>query len=186
MGSSSARLRARVLWGSGILLRVRTGVDVHNFLVALDVPHEVVSARGRLRSPERLAAVLDLPLGEVGKVVIYEGEAGPVAAVVPAGREPELDRVRAETGQPGLERASHDRASDLTGYLAESIPPAGLPPGFTLIVDRALDRDDVLYFAGGEPRAVLKIRGKDLIKATGAKVASIATRGRTRATGRAG
>jgi prolyl-tRNA editing enzyme YbaK/EbsC (Cys-tRNA(Pro) deacylase) len=153
---------------------VRTSVDVHNYLVEREAPHEVFSARGRLRSPERIAAVLDLPPGEVGKVVVYEGPGGPVAAVVPSGKEPDPARVRRAAGQPGAEQVSGDRASELTGYLPESIPPAGLPGDFMVILDRSLDRDAVLYFPGGEARAVLKIRGKDLVRATSAKVAPIA------------
>jgi prolyl-tRNA editing enzyme YbaK/EbsC (Cys-tRNA(Pro) deacylase) len=152
---------------------VRTSVDVHNFLIEREVPHEVFSARGRLRTPERLAAVLDLPLEEVGKVVVFDGRKGPVVALVPAGTEPDVAKVRKATGKGDLAQASDERASQLTEYLAESTPPAGLPDGFSVVVDRSLDRDTVLYFPGGEARSVLKIRGKDLIKATRARVASI-------------
>lgn len=152
---------------------MRTSVDVHNFLIEREVPHEVFSARGRLRTPERLAAVLDLPLEEVGKVVVFDGRKGPVVAVVPAGTQPDAAKVRKATGKGDLSQASDERASELTGYLAESTPPAGLPDEFSVVLDRSLDRDAVLYFPGGEARSVLKIRGKDLVKATRAKVASI-------------
>jgi prolyl-tRNA editing enzyme YbaK/EbsC (Cys-tRNA(Pro) deacylase) len=153
-------------------------VDVHNYLIEREIPHELFPARGRLRSPELLAAVLDLPPGEVGKVVVFEGHQGPIAAVVPSGHEPDSQRVRRVSGQPDIELVTDIRASELTGYLPESVPPAGLPDSFTVILDRALNRDRVLYFAGGEARSVLKIRGKDLVRATNAKVASIAARTR--------
>jgi prolyl-tRNA editing enzyme YbaK/EbsC (Cys-tRNA(Pro) deacylase) len=112
----------------------------------------------------------------VGKVVVYEGQEGPVAAVVPSGHQPDPQRVRRASGQADIEPVTDDRASELTGYLPESLPPAGLPDTFTVILDRALNRDRVLYFAGGEARSVLKIRGKDLVRATNATVASIASR----------
>ena len=156
---------------------MRTSVDVHNFLVERDVPHEVFPVRGRLRSPERLAAVLELPPEEVGKVIVFEGSAGAVAAVVPAGRTPDTKMVRKAADRHDLEPAADDRATALTEYLPESLPPVGLPDGVLLILDRSLARDDVLYFAGGEARAVLKIRGKDLVRATRAKVARIAVGG---------
>jgi Cys-tRNA(Pro)/Cys-tRNA(Cys) deacylase len=156
---------------------VRTSVDVHNFLIEREVPHEVFSARGRLRTPERLAAVLDLPLDEVGKVIVFEGPEGAVAAVVPAGTAPDVGKVRRAAGDRELALASDERASELTEYLAESIPPVGLPNGFGLVMDRSLDRDTVLYFSGGEARSVLKIRGRDLVKAARAKVASILAHG---------
>ena len=60
------------------------------------------------------------------------------------------------------------------GQDIESMPPVGLPNEFAVILDRALAGDSVLYFTGGEARAVLKIRGKDLARATRAKVARIA------------
>jgi prolyl-tRNA editing enzyme YbaK/EbsC (Cys-tRNA(Pro) deacylase) len=156
---------------------VRTSVDVHNFLIEREVPHEVFSARGRLRTPERLAAVLDLPQDEVGKVIVFEGSDSAVAAVVPAGTTPDVAKVRRAAGDRELTPASDERASELTEYLAESIPPVGLPNGFDIVVDRSLDRDTVLYFSGGEARSVLKIRGRDLVKAARAKVASILARG---------
>jgi prolyl-tRNA editing enzyme YbaK/EbsC (Cys-tRNA(Pro) deacylase) len=152
---------------------VRGSVDVHNFLVERDVPHEVLPVSGRLRSAERLAALLELPLDDVGKVVVFEGRSGGVAAVVPAGSTPDTDRVRKALDRADLEPATSDRAAELTGYLAESMPPVGLPSEFTLVLDRSLARDSVLYFPGGEARSVLKIRGKDLARSTKAKVARI-------------
>jgi len=159
---------------------VRTSVDVHTFLIERDVPHEVFLTTGRLRSPEQLAAVLDLPQSEVGRVVVYDSPAGrPVAAVVPVGAVPDLDAVRRTLGTGPLRPASDSRASELSGYLAESIPPAGLPVPFRVVIDSSFDRDAVLYFPGGEVRSVLKVRGTDLVQATGAAVAAISAPPRT-------
>src|SRR5438270_220178 len=55
---------------------MRTSVDVHNFLIERDVPHEVFLARGRLRSADRIVAVLDLSPTGLGGVVVRQGEAG--------------------------------------------------------------------------------------------------------------
>jgi prolyl-tRNA editing enzyme YbaK/EbsC (Cys-tRNA(Pro) deacylase) len=153
---------------------VRTSVDVTNFLTERGVPHEVFRTRGRLRSAEWLADVLDLRREEVGKVILLEGGDGPVAAIVPAGNEANLSRVRRASRRADLAPVSGERAAELTEFLPEALPPAGLPAGIPLVVDRSLDRDEVLYFAGGEPRSVLKIRGSDLVAATGATVARIA------------
>jgi prolyl-tRNA editing enzyme YbaK/EbsC (Cys-tRNA(Pro) deacylase) len=148
-------------------------VDVHNFLIERDVSHEVVPTRGRLRSAERIASVLDLPADVVGKVVVFEGRPHPVAAVLPAKMEADDGLVARAAGRGRLRRATDDRASELTEYLAESIPPAGLPDGFVVVLDASFDRDEVLYFPAGEVRGVLKIRGTDLARATGAIVAPI-------------
>ncbi len=154
---------------------MRSSVDVHNYLLERDIPHEVFSARGRFRSAARMAGVLDLRPSEVGKVVILEGPEGCVAAVVASNRDPVLERVAAAAGLASLQAVRDERASEITGYLAEAIPPVGLPGDVPVVLDRPLDRDAVLYFPGGEVRAVLKIRGKDLVRAIGAKVAAITT-----------
>ena len=155
---------------------MRTSVDVHNFLVERDIAHEVFLARGPLRSPEQIARVLDLPPDEVGKVVIFEAGRASVAAVLTVGCRALTKRVQQGVGLPNLHRATLARSTEITDFVPECIPPAGLPPGIAVVVDESLDREEVLYFAGGEPRAILKIRGKDLIRATEATVAPIATR----------
>lgn len=156
---------------------MRTSVDVHNFLIERGVQHELFSARGRFRVPERIAEGLDLPPAQVAKVLVFEGPAGPVAAVVPIGSEVDPERLRKASDQPNLDVAADDRTFELTDYLPESTPPAGLPSAFTTVVDRSLARQDVVYSPGGEARAILKIRGRDLVKATRAKVAAIVAKG---------
>jgi len=152
---------------------VRGSVEVHNYLMERDIPHELVPSRGRLRWPKRMAAILGLRPDQVGRVVIFEAAGPPVAAVVPSGGEPDPMRLAKAVGRPSVNKVDESHASGLTEYLPESIPPVGLPEPFTVVLDESLNRDEVLYFPGGEPRSVLKIRGTDLARATGAKVAPI-------------
>jgi len=153
---------------------MRTSVDVHNFLLERDAPHEVFLAKGRLRSADRIAAVLGLAPAAVGRVDVLETEKGMVAAVVPSDRDADLRLVAKAAGVDDVHPATPERASEATDY-PDLVPPAGLPKGVRVILDRALDLDDVLYFPGGEPRAVLKIRGTDLRAALRAKVAPLST-----------
>jgi prolyl-tRNA editing enzyme YbaK/EbsC (Cys-tRNA(Pro) deacylase) len=153
---------------------MRTSVDVHNHLVERDVRHEMLPVSGRLRSAERIAAVLDLPVGQVGKVLVFETNRGPVAAIVASDRVVDPELVRKATRATEIRRTTPSRASQLTEYLAEAVPPVGLPGDVTVVMDRELADQQVLYFAGGEATAILKVRARDLAAAAGAKVASIA------------
>lgn len=153
---------------------MRTSVDVHNHLVERDVQHEMLPVRDRLRSAERIAAVLGLPPEVVGKVLVFETDRGPVAALVQSGCDAEPERVRAAVRAHEITRATPSRTSHLSEYLSEAVPPAGLPTGFRVVADAALARQEVLYFAAGEATAIVKLRGADLARATGAKVARIA------------
>jgi prolyl-tRNA editing enzyme YbaK/EbsC (Cys-tRNA(Pro) deacylase) len=156
---------------------VRTSVDVHNFLLERDIPHELVPMQGRLREPERLAAVLGLPPEQVGKVELFEASKGRLVAVlVPAEGTADQRRVARSVPTPTLSAIGPDRATDLTEYLPETLPPVGLPDATTVIMDRALAEQEVLYFPGGETTLLLKIRAADLVRASGAKVVRVSQR----------
>jgi prolyl-tRNA editing enzyme YbaK/EbsC (Cys-tRNA(Pro) deacylase) len=152
---------------------MRSSVDVHNFLLERDIPHELVPLVRRLPSPDRWAGALGLPPEQVGRVVLFEGPAGPVAALVRSDGNPNASRVAEVAETDDLAEMAPARATDVTGFLSEVIPPAGLPVDVIVIVDRALSQQEVLYFPGGEPNSVLKIRASDLTKVTGARVAPI-------------
>jgi prolyl-tRNA editing enzyme YbaK/EbsC (Cys-tRNA(Pro) deacylase) len=152
---------------------MRSSVDVHNFLLERDVPHELVPLVRRLPSPDRWAGALGLPPEQVGRVVLFEGPNGPVAALVRSDGSPNASRVAEVAEAEALSEMAPARATDVTGFLSEVIPPAGLPMEVTVVVDRALTEQEVLYFPGGEPNSVLKIRARDLTKVTGARVAPI-------------
>lgn len=152
---------------------MRTSVDVHNFLLERDLPHELVALRGRPRGADRVAAVLDLPPQQVGRVVLYQGQAGPVAALVPAMAEAHAGRVAAAAGEASLDLIAPDRATELTGFLEEAMPPVSLPGETRYVIDRTLAEEELLYFPGGEVTRVLKVRSADLIAATGAVVAPV-------------
>ena len=152
---------------------MRTSVDVHNHLVERNIPHELVALPGRLRSAERIAAVLDLPPEHVGKVVIYEAEPGPVVALVAADRDADPAWVCRALGVDRVQPVGPSRASQLSEYLHDAIPPVGLPEAFSVVMDLPLASMEVLYFAAGDAAAILKIRGRDLVAAADATVAPI-------------
>lgn len=153
---------------------MRNSVDVHNYLLEREVPHEMVPVRGRFRSPDRIAAVLGLEPEQVGKVVILGANKGLVAVLVSSHREVDLRRVAIAAPTPTLREMTSEEVTDATDYFAESVPPVGLPAGTQAIMDGGLAEQQVLYFAGGEASTLLKIRPDDLRQATGAKVAKVA------------
>jgi prolyl-tRNA editing enzyme YbaK/EbsC (Cys-tRNA(Pro) deacylase) len=156
---------------------MRTSIDVHNYLLERDVPHELVPLRGRLRSPGRMlriAEVLGLPPEQVGKVVLLQAKGRLVAVLVASDREVDVGKVRRVMRSPVLRRASGERATEITEFLSEAIPPVALPEGTRVVIDPNLAEQEVLYFAGGEAASMLKIRAADLVEATGARVARVA------------
>lgn len=151
---------------------MRTAVDVHNFLVARDVPHELVPTQGRVRPPDRVAAVLGLEPEQVGRVRLFESSGRLVAALVQADLNPSQELLVA-AGVDSPTELDDDRATDVTQFLAEAMPPVGLPAGTTTILDEPLAAQEVLYFPGGEATSLLKIRSGDLVEAAEARVAPL-------------
>src|SRR5256885_15756243 len=98
---------------------MRNSVDVHNHLVERDVRHELLTVRGRFRTAERLAAVLELPPEQVGKIVVYEADDGPAVALVASDASPDPVRVRNALGARNVKPVSAARASELSDYIAE-------------------------------------------------------------------
>lgn len=152
---------------------MKSAVDVHNFLLERDIPHEMVPIGGRVRTPDRVSAVLGLDAEQVGRVVLFEGPTGLVAALVGADRAPDGRALEEAIGSQVAE-VPPEKATDLTEFLHEALPPVALPDGTTVVMDRGLEEQEVVYFPGGEATSVLKIRAPDLVAATGARIAQIA------------
>src|SRR5438309_5872545 len=53
------------------------------------------------------------------------------------------------------------RASELSDFVPDAIPPVALPSGFRVLMDRALAGEEVVYFHGGDPASVLKLRSEE-------------------------
>jgi Cys-tRNA(Pro)/Cys-tRNA(Cys) deacylase len=152
---------------------VRTSVDVHNALVEREVPHELVPVRGRLRKPDRIAAALGLRPEEVGRVSLFEGDGRVVAALTSLADRADPARVAAAAGIPKMREVRPARTSAITGFLSGALPPVGLPETIQVLLDEPLAGAEIVYFSGGEASSVLKLRGADLVRATGATIAPL-------------
>jgi Cys-tRNA(Pro)/Cys-tRNA(Cys) deacylase len=155
---------------------VKGALDVHRELLARDVPHEMVRLRGRATTADDLPRLLGLPRGCVAVrcyEVVRAGGAGFAAVLVPAGRVPEptalLDALQARAVRP----ARPDAVNAATDYVAGLVGPVCLPPQVELLADTALGESGVCYCPVGEAEVVLGIRTRDLLVATGARVATL-------------
>ena len=156
---------------------MKSALDVHRELLERDVPHEVVRLRSRLLTADDLPRVLALSRGCVTVrcyVVERAAGAGAFAAVlVPSGLAPSpallLDALDASSAQP----ATPEQVNEVTDYAAGLVCPVCLPPEVELLADAAVAQDDVCYTALGEGGVALGIRTRDLLAATGARVAAL-------------
>ncbi len=152
---------------------MRSSVDVHNSLLADEVPHELSQLPGPLRDLAAAPAVLGLPASAVARPTVLADRAGVVLILAPADIEVSALQVAELLGRRSLRPLAPDRAPGLTGYLLPFVPPVALECPATVVVDEQLTREDVVYAAAGEPGVILKVRGVDLAKVTGAVVSQV-------------
>ena len=153
---------------------MRSSVDVHNFLLDSDVPHELSPLPGRLRDLADAPDVLGLPPVAVARSVVFADEQGLLIVLAPARAEVDAGAVASLVNRPRLEPVDADQAPARTGYLLAFIPPVALEGPTEIIIDQRVAEQDVVYTAAGEAGVILKIRGGDLVKATNALVAPVA------------
>lgn len=152
---------------------MRSSIDVHNHLLADDVPHELSALPGTLHDLAAAPEVLGLPAVAVGQPTVLADDRGVVVVLAPAGSEIDEVGVAAVVGRDGLAPVAPDQSPGLTGYLLPFVPPVAVECPATVLVDERLAVEDVVYTAAGEPGVILKVRGTDLVKATSAVVSRV-------------
>ena len=155
---------------------MRSSIDVHNHLLADDIPHELSQLSGPLRDLSSAPAVLGLEADTVARPTVLTGQEGVVLILAPADREVDVPQVKELLGRGELHPIEPDEAPGLTGYLLPFVPPVALESPVTVVLDEELAHQDVVYTAAGEPGVILKVRAVDLVKVTSAVVSSVSGR----------
>ena len=72
-----------------------------------------------------------------------------------------------------VKMASAQRALDITGYVVGSMPPFGHKQKLPTVIDSAVLRMETIYGGGGDIDAMMRMATDELLRITGAQVASI-------------
>jgi prolyl-tRNA editing enzyme YbaK/EbsC (Cys-tRNA(Pro) deacylase) len=152
---------------------VRSSIDVHNNLLADDIPHELSQLSGPLRDLSSAPAVLGLPAVTVARPTVLGDPDGLVLILAPADRDVDVAQIGELLGRRDLRPVAPDRSPGLTGYLLAFMPPVALESPALIVLDEQLAHQDVIYTTAGEPGVILKIRAADLVKVTNAVVSSV-------------
>ena len=81
----------------------------------------------------------------------------------------DLARLAAAAGATTARRATLEEARAATGFAAGGTPPFGYPGPIRVFADRALQRHQSVWSAGGTPTTVFPILLADLVRAAGAE-----------------
>jgi prolyl-tRNA editing enzyme YbaK/EbsC (Cys-tRNA(Pro) deacylase) len=153
---------------------MRSCTDVHNFLNEQGVAHEIIHLPALADTARRAADLLGVPLAEVVKTLLFFLDTRPTLVLVPGDHvaSPELVGLAAACEDVVLARPYE--VLQLTGFRAGALPPCGLAVELPALADPAVFTPPVVYCGGGTTTTMLKIRGRDLLRAVRPVVAPIA------------
>ena len=123
-----------------------------------------------------LVAALGLDPDTVGKTLVAELDDGRhVVAVVPVSGSLDLKALARAAGAKRAAMADPAVAERLTGSVVGGIAPLGHRRPLPVFVDELLCVDDEVHVSGGRRGLEISLAPDDLVRATGATVAAIAT-----------
>ncbi|MGO4998848.1 Cys-tRNA(Pro) deacylase [Oceanisphaera sp. W20_SRM_FM3] len=120
------------------------------------------------------AAQLQVPLAQVFKTLLTEGEQGAVVALVPASNKVNLKRLAKAAGMKKLEMMAPAKAERLTGYKVGGISPFAQKKRLPTVVDASALQHSEILVSGGKRGLSLGVSAAVLQRLLGAVIAEIA------------
>ena len=121
-----------------------------------------------------VAEALGADPGRVFKTLVTEVDGNLTVAVVPVTGDIDLKALAAAAGGKKAALADRDIAERVTGYVRGGISPLGQRKRLPTVVDQSALEDGLIYVSAGKRGLQVQLSAEDLIRLTGAKVASIA------------
>ncbi len=116
-----------------------------------------------------------LPAQQVFKTLLLKGERhGPLVCVLPVEKEVDLKKLAALAGEKKVELAPLKELTPLTGYIRGGCSPIGMKKKYPTFLDESCREYEAIAVSAGMRGAQIVLPAEDLIRYTGAKVASVA------------
>lgn len=125
---------------------------------------------------EEAAAALGVPPDRIFKTLVAAVDGRLAVAVVPVAGELDLKRLADALGGRKAAMAEPSEAERATGYVVGGISPLGQRRRLPLVVDDSALGQPTVYVSGGRRGLQVELEPGDLVRLTGATVASIARR----------
>lgn len=141
-----------------------------NFQI-FETPVEELGAQGT-------ADFLGVPVSLVYKTIVVKREktGKPILAIVPGDSKVDLKLLAAFIGEKKLLLTTKDEAEKLTGLQTGGISPLALiNRGFSMVLDESASSHDSIHVSGGKRGLNLKLKVKDLLALTNAKMGKISS-----------
>lgn len=129
------------------------------------------------RTAADAARAVGCEVAQIVKSLVFVADGEPMLVLASGANRVDTSRVAAFLDVAEVRRADGDEARAATGFAIGGVAPFGHERPLDVVVDRDLLAHEVVWAAAGLPDAVFPIGPADLVRASGGRVADIATRG---------
>jgi Cys-tRNA(Pro) deacylase len=127
------------------------------------------------RTAEDAARAVGCEVAQIVKSLVFMADGRAALALVSGANRLDPVRLASALGATDARRATGDEARAATGYAIGGVPPLGHATPLPVLVDRDLLSHERLWAAAGLPDAVFAVEPDDLVRASGGRVADLAT-----------
>jgi prolyl-tRNA editing enzyme YbaK/EbsC (Cys-tRNA(Pro) deacylase) len=148
------------------------------FLAESGLDAELVRPGASMPTVERAAAALGVGPRQIVKSVVFQHKKDPsrvCLAIVPGDSRVERTQVAAVLGLGRLKLASPAVVLAAVGFPVGGVPPVGHRTRLPVVLDPVVLEQELVYGGGGDEESMLRIRPQDIVRSTGATVASVTT-----------
>jgi Cys-tRNA(Pro) deacylase len=124
------------------------------------------------KTAQDAARAIGCELGQIVKSLVFVADGGAVLALTSGANRVDTARLAALVGAREITRASPEEAREATGFAVGGTPPFGHPNRLRAFVDEELMTYTEVWAAAGTPDSVFPLSPGELIRASGAVVAS--------------
>jgi len=147
---------------------------VQDALENLGLSLQVVELPDSARTAAEAARAIDCTIGQIAKSLIFKTKATgrPVLVIASGANRVDEKKISHLLGEK-IVKADADFVRQHTGFTIGGVSPVGHLQELTTFIDEDLLKYDEIWAAAGTPRAVFRLIGADLVRATGGKVISV-------------
>ena len=123
---------------------------------------------------ENVAAKVGLPIGQVFKTLVAQGDkSGVIMAVIPGDKELDLKALAACSGNKKVEMAPLKDVQKLTGYIRGGVSPLGAKKPYPVYLDESIAKWPFISVSAGIRGCQLLLKPEELTRAVSGSVHDI-------------
>jgi prolyl-tRNA editing enzyme YbaK/EbsC (Cys-tRNA(Pro) deacylase) len=151
-----------------------SAANVAAVLAQNEVPGQVTELPAAAPTAAAAAAQLGCEVGAIANSLVFNADGEPLLILTSGAHRVDTAAVAAQLGVSSVRRADPEFVRSSTGQAIGGVAPVGHPQQIRTLVDRWLQRHDVVWAAAGHPHTVFPTSFAELVRITGGTPAEVA------------